>query len=421
MSELLSPNSVGVKEDKGPSKGKTADEINDIFNDVTDDKTEDEPIKKTPKETPPDEDDRDSEEDDDLELVDDEEDEDEVLDLKTPETDTDISVPPRKKEILKEYPEIFKKFPFLEKMLYRDKQYSELFGSFDDAKEIAESAQNFKHLEDQLLSGNTEEVLSEIREADPKVFDSVVDNYLPTLYKVDKEAYFHVVNGVTKRLIVEMASQGKKDNNDKLTEAALIINQFLFNTNEFTPHQNRTTKSDDNPEKREVEEERLNFVRERFETSRDEMQGRVDNKLRATISEYIDPSGRMSSYVKKNAVSDAMKHLRSSLANDTGLVKSLDQLWRTAFDTKFSRESLSHIESFYLGRAKRSLKNAIIKARSEALKDSSPREKKNDDKDDEVETPRRRGTIQTGRPSQPKASRNEMKKGETVAEFLSRD
>src|SRR5436190_140497 len=79
-----------------------------------------------------------------------------------------VEAPPRKKEILKEYPELFKKFPFLEKMMYRDREYTELFGSFDDAKEIAEKSENFNNFENQLLSGNTEEILRGVKEADEK-------------------------------------------------------------------------------------------------------------------------------------------------------------------------------------------------------------------------------------------------------------
>lgn len=428
MLKILSPSfyppEVLAPEGKIPSP-KTADDINDMFRELDVEK----PVEKKEvkvKEEPKDEDldEKLDEEDDELEIKEPEEDV-EKLDLKKEEdTDVeDIEGPPRKKEILKEYPELFKKFPFLEKMLYRDKQYSELFGSFDDAKEIAEKSEVFTNFENQLLSGNTVEILKEVKEADKKAFDTIVDNYLPSLAEVDKEAYFHVIGNLNKRLIMEMVKEANETENEDLKQAALLVNQFVFGTAKFTAPANRVQKDDKTDEaKNEVEQERLALVKERFEVARDDLQTRVDNTLRATISDYIDPKGVMSSYVKKNAVADAMKILTASIAADSNVVKNLDSLWRAAFENKFSKDSVGKIQSFYLSKARVNLKNAILKARAEALKDSSP--KKEEKEEVEIETTdepiRQRKTIAPGRPSQSKG-KNDIKKGESVTDFFMRD
>jgi len=407
MPEILSP-------DAKPATPKTADEINDLFKTIDDE----EPVKPEKKEAKPKEDDEPpvkDEEDDELEIL--EPDEDiEKLDLSKPDEDIDIEAPPRKKEILKKYPDLFKDFPFMEKIMYRDRQYNELFGSFDDAKEIAEKAEVFHDFENQLLSGKTEEILKNVKSSDEKAFNIIVDEYLPTLAKVDKEAYFHVVGNLNKRLIMEMVQEANDTDNDDLKQAALLVNQFVFGSSKFTTPTLRVPKNED-AGKNEVEQERLSLVKERFETSRDEMQTRVDNRLRATISEYIDPRSKMSSYVKKNAVNDAMKYLTDAIGSDSSVVKNLDKLWRASFESKFSKDSQGKIESYYLSRAKANLKNAILKARAEALKDATP--SKRETEEVEEETPTRR-TIPTGRPSQPKG-KNEMKKGESVSDFFMRD
>ena len=393
---------------------KTADDINDLFKSLDVEEEQSEPkVKedKKPKEEPETEN-----EDDDLELKEPEEDI-EKLDLAKPDDDIEIDAPPRMREISKKYPELFKDFPFLAKMMARDKQYNELFGSFDDAREVAEKSETFNNFESQLLSGNTEEVLRSVKDTDEKAFNIIVDDYLPTLAKVDKEAYFHVVGNLNRRLIMEMVAQANEEGNDDLKQAALLVNQFVFGTAKFTAPSNRVEKRED-PEKDKVEQERLSYVKERFESSRDDLQTRVDNTLRATIDSYIDPKGVMSSYVKKNAVADAMKILSSSISNDENVVKSLDKLWRVAFENKFSQDSLKRIQSFYLSKAKGNLKNAIIKARTEALKDLAPKREKETEEVEE-ETPRKR-TIAPGRPSQPKKS-NGMNKGESVTDFFMRD
>jgi hypothetical protein len=301
--------------------------------------------------------------------------------------------------------------------MFRDKKYTELFGSFDDAIEIKERSDNLAEFESDLMQGQTGRVLASVKELDKKAFDKIVDNYLPTLAKVDKEAYFEVVGNVAKTVIREMAKEAKNSKNEDLQRAALILNQFMFGTSEYTPPQQRV-KEDENQNK-ELEQERQSFVRERFETARNDLQTRVDNVLRATISDYIDPKGEMSSYVKRNAVRDALVQLHQTIGQDTGFRKSLDRLWEAAFNEKFNANALKRIQSAYLGRSRQALAVVIRKARAEALKDSAPSSRKSKDEEEE-ETPRKRGPINTGRPRQPSGN-SQRQKGESVLDFLSRD
>lgn len=423
MPEPLSPNSDNSSKIVTP---KTVGDINDIFNRLDDDADKRESEKKT-SEKDKEEDkgnkeskgDEDSEDDESIELKTDEEDE-EKLDLsKSDEEEIEINAPPRKRDLLRDYPDLFKKHPFLEKMLYRDKEYSELFGSFDDAKEIAEKSEIFNNFETQLLSGKTDDILKSVKENDVKAFNKIVDDYLPALARVDKDAYYEVVGNMGKQLIMEMVREANSSNNDELKSAALAINQFLFGTSTYSPPQKRVNEKVDS-EKNEIEQERLNHLQERFEESRDDLQTKVDNILRSTINEYIDPRGTMTSYVKKNAIKDALDSLHSSLGSDSSIKRSLDKLWRAAVESKFSKESLGRIQSFYLSKAKNSLPTAIKKARTEALKETAPvsREKQEDDSD-EVTTPRR-GHAPAGRPSQ-QNKKDGIKQGESVTDFFMRD
>ncbi|MBI3334387.1 hypothetical protein HYZ97_02785 [Candidatus Pacearchaeota archaeon] len=407
MPEVLSPS------DK-PISPKTADDINDLFNTIDEETPleKKETVKTKPEKEEP-------AEADELELVEPDEDT-EKLDLTKPDEDLDIDAPPRKKEILAKFPDLFKTFPFLEKILYRDRQYSELFGSFDDAKEIAEKSEIFNNFESQLLDGNTREILKEVKSSDERAFNIIVDEYLPALAEVDREAYFHVVGNLNRRLIMEMVKEANDTDNDDLKQAALLVNQFIFGTSKFTAPTLRVDRSKEEKTD-EVEQERISFVRERFESARDDLQSRVDNTLRATISDYIDPRGAMSPYVKRNAVADAMKILGELISSDSSVTSNLDKLWRSAFDSKFSRDSLGRIQSFYLSKAKGNLKSAILKARAEALKDSRPEGRtKETDEEEEETTPRRRGPITPGKPSN-RTGKNEMKKGESVTDFFMRD
>ncbi len=410
---------------KMPAVAKTADDINDMFKELDKDPVVEE--KKESKKAKEDEDEIHAGEDDDedeLKLAEPDE-EIEKLDLKEPDDIGDIEAPPRKKEILKKYPDVFKDFPFLEKMMYRDREYTQLFGSFDDAKELAEKSEIFNSFESQLLSGNTKDILRSVKEEDSKAFDQIVDDYLPALAEVDKDAYFHVVGNLNRRLIMEMVQEANSlessdsDRADALKTAAMIVNQYVFGNSKFTAPTNRVNKEEIS-KKNEIDEERLSYLKERFETARDDLQTRVDNTLRATIDSYIDQKGVMSPYVKKNAIADAMRILTESIVNDEGTVKNLDRLWRAAHESKYSKESLGRIQAYYLSKSKGNLKNALIKARTEALKDATPSRSREKEEEQEEETPRRQRNIIPGRTSMPK-SKNGIQKGESVADFFMRD
>lgn len=361
-------------------------------------------------------------EDDEIELkTDDEEEIEDKLDLKADDTEEEeIQTPPKKQAILKKYPDLFKEFPWFEKMMFRDRQYTELFGSFDDAKEIAERAQNLAEFEGDLLGGNIERTLASVKNADPKAFDKIVDSYLTTLAKVDREAYFEVVGNFSKDVVVRMINEAKSTGNEDLHKAGSILYQYLFGTSQFTPPTQRT-KREDSDEKKQLDSEREAFARERFTTVRQELQTKIDNTLKATIAEYIDPKGEMSSYVKKTAIRDALAAAHEAINSDPNFVKRLNSLWEASFGERFSQSSVKRIQSTYLGRSKNVLATVIKKIRAEALKDSTPSRKVTKD-DSEEETPRtRRGPINTGRPSQSSGSKLQMQKGESVADFFARD
>lgn len=427
MPGLLSNNTPDTTTDAKP---QSADDVADFF--ALPDAGDKEPDKKEPdkEEKPParrEKPDDDKEDLEDIELKEGDEDEDKLSLEEKPIKDDDrieIDTPPRKKEVLAKYPNFYKEFPWFEKMQFRDRQYTELFGSYDDAKEVYDRAQVLDSYEADLLRGNTEAVLKQVKETDTKAFNKLVDNYLPTLAKVDKEAYYEVIGNIGKHIIQEMVKEARsvvgqnKEQGEALNQAALLINQFLFGTSTYTPPRPRVEKTDDKDE--QLEQERTNFVRERFETSRNDLQIKVDNTLRATISDYIDRNSEMTAYVKKNAIKDALTMLHSSIGNDTAFRRNLDRLWESAFSDRFSQNSLSRIRSMYLGKAKQLLPAVIKKARAEALKDQTPSERRGKDEDKEEERPSRREPINSGRPRQ-SGGKLKMEKGESVLDFLSRD
>src|SRR3990172_1203032 len=116
----------------------------------------------------------------------------------------DLVAPVRKKEILAKYPTIFKDFPYLEVAYFRDRQFSEIFPTVDDAKEAQEKADTLDHYTSEVSSGNIEGILSTIKQGDQESFNRLVDNYLVTLQKVDQVAYSHLMSNLFKNTVASM-------------------------------------------------------------------------------------------------------------------------------------------------------------------------------------------------------------------------
>jgi len=391
-----------------PSTDETTDDklsVSDIEDLLNEDGPDDEKVDKERKEDTEDKTDKDDKSEE-------EEEELELDEKEKPETDeTEIKSAPRKKEIEAAFPGFFKKFPEVEREYYKAQQFTEKIGTIADAEELIEKAQVLEAFETNLSEGNTEAILKQVKDNSPESFGKIVDNYLESLAKVDRDSYYGVVEGIVKRGIIAALNHAKSTNDEELNNAALGYYKYMFPQDTEIKMPEKRAVTEDTQLKKEREE----FIRERFETAQNDLQGRVDNIIKSNIDNYIDPQNKMTPYVKKNAIRDAMNELESSIANDAQFKKTtLDPLWKKAHDEKFSRTSLDRIKSAYLSKARTLLKPIIVKARSEALKGLGT---KREDKD-------RKGPITVGRTSTSSSERGQVKqpeKGMKTLDFLNSD
>lgn len=385
------PNAGGTTKDDMLDFLNTDDDPEDKIELNENDKPEDKPKEeeKEVKLEEPDEDEKDDEEEEDeLEDLEDE------LEGPTDEQ-LELVTPVRRREILAKYPNLFKEFPYLEKAYYREQQYTELLPTIDDAKQTVEKAQTLEKFEQELMDGNIETALKAIKSESPRAFNKLVDNYLQTLGTIDEKAYHHVLGNITKHTIMAMVQEAKRSNSEALQSAAHILNQFIFGTSDFIPPSQLTTdtKEDDGREKA-IKEKEQQFVQRRFETTRDELNTKVNNTLRNTIDAHVDPKQSMTDYVKRNASRDALDNLEDVLSKDSRFKAIVDKLWERAFESDFSQESINKIKTAYLSKAKTLLPSVIKKARSEALRGMGRRTKENNDEP----TPTNRSPASVGRP-----------------------
>lgn len=391
-----------------------------------DDKPEEEVIdlnkdkkKEEKSEEKEDEDKDEKEEKDEDKKEEDDEDEDELKaieeELEEPDEEKlELTTPVRKRDILKKYPNLFKEFPYLEKAYYREQQFTEVFPTISDAKEAQDKAEVLDKLEEDLMGGNTEKILTAIKKENPKSFNRIVDNYLDTIGKIDPGAQQHIIGNIIKSTIIALAREGNKKGKEKFLELAEGLQEFVFGTSEFKPPSKLFVAEEENKDtqrEKELEQRERQFKRERFETTRDELNERIENRLLKTIDVNIDPKNSMSDYIKKNASRDAYDTLTDLMDKDTRFKSILDRLWEASIKENFSKSSTERINRAYISKAQSLLPSVIKKARNEALRGIGKRVRDDSNEHDEKEESTGTGEKRKSTPPE-KSGRKITKPGE---------
>ncbi len=394
---LLYPNFAPITDVKGEGGLSVEDTIDFLKDDESEEKIDlDDKKGKEKKESI-----KKEEEEEEEELKEEEDESEETDELKEIEEELEeptdeqleLIVPVRKRDIIKKYPNLFKDFPYLEKAYYREQQFTELLPTIEDAKSAVDKAATLDNVEKDLMSGDTKNLLLAAKNENPKAFGKIVDNYLSVLADIDEKAYHHVIGNTIKHTIIAMVKEGNTSGNDNLKGAAQILNQFVFGSSDFSPPTKlvKDNEDKDDSSKNELNRERQEFTKQKFESTRDELNTKVNNAIKSTIDGNIDPKDSMSAYVKKNASREALESLNDLIDKDSRFKIILDRLWENAVKNNFNKESTDRIRSAYLSKAKTLLPAVIKTARNEALKGIGKRvhDDEPDEKNEEKESSKR--------------------------------
>lgn len=366
-----------------------------------------------------------TEEKEDEKVEEEEEEKDELTEIEeeleeTPEDKLEFQTPVSRREILKKYPQLFKDFPYLETAYYREREYTGLFPTIDDAKESVEKGKTLDKFEQELLSGSTENILKAVQSTDKEAFYKIVDEYLPILAKVDEKAYNHVIGNVIKHTIVSMVNEARKSQNKDLQEAALILNQFVFASSEYESPTNLSKgRTEDRSKDEELSKREKDFRAQQFETTRGDLNERVGNIVKATIAANIDPKKSMTDYVRKAATEDANRTLTSLIEKDTRFKTLMDRLWEKVFESNFERESIDRIRRAYISKAKTLLPSVIKKARNEALRGLGKRIKEEEETEELEQEERPRKASEQGHSEKRKAPIGKIKSAKDIPAGMS--
>jgi hypothetical protein len=392
-------NAITVDKPIGDIKG--VESVLDLLSDdddssVKDDKSDKDDKKDKKSESLEDDEDKDEDKDEDDDPEDDDESDDDEdsdddkskkdkLDL---DEDDDLNVTgvPKRQEILKAFPELFKKFPSIEKAIYRENEYAKVFPSLDDAKDAAEKVETLKQVESELLDGNLENLLGRLKSTDQKAFGKITKNYLNTLRSVDKDAYIGILSGTLKNVLNDVFQNGKKlddgeDGNEgrQLTIAARLLHKYFFNDINVTPAPGEK-EQEENPKDKELKSREEAANKRDFEVALSSVVSRVNDKINGAIDKIIDPNEAMTPYVRRNAVKDVLSQLDKEMSTDSRFRAQIDRLWDRSRKANYSDESKKEIRLALLSKANSLLPPIVRKVKGDALKGTSEKRSGNSER-----------------------------------------
>lgn len=350
---------------------------NDIIDVLNDDTPEVEDSGKSDKdiiEIPDEEEVKEQVEDEIDEEVKDNPDEQEEIEAEPEFKDDDVILAtPRRAEILKKYPNIFKDFPTVEAAIYRDQQFSEIFPTIADARTASEDIQALRNFESDLMSGNIEGTLRAVKEQDSEAFSNLTnpENFLGTLQKIDNDAFLKTVGFSVKSVLFNTFTRAQKmggGEGEQLALASQMLHQFIFGDDTVTPPVASAVARKEDKGKTEYEKKTEQLNQREFDRAVSTVTTGAERYLKGLMERSIDPRGMMSTYVKDKAINDALDLARKEVQGDKRFRAILNNHWRAAEKANFSPESLKTVQNTVIQANRSAFQSAIKRVRAEALK-----------------------------------------------------
>lgn len=281
-------------------------------------------------------------------------------------------------EVNKEFPELFKKFPDLRSMYFREAKYVEIFPTVEDAKVAKEELDGLTSLQEHLQSGTTEgatAVLGAIKELGENNLSNFAINFLPTLKKSDPEAYYSAIAPETVAWVRNLYQAGARlgpEAGKNLMNAAKVASLFYFEDMEVATGQKNVKlpeiKTETSDKKDDgVNKERAAFLKERHDALFIDIGEDYSSQLGAFIAEGLDSDGVITPRVKEWIVRDVIARIDKVLASDRGHRSQMEAMWKKAASDKYGRNWKDRILSAALSRAKTIVPTIRARAKAEAL------------------------------------------------------
>lgn len=286
-------------------------------------------------------------------------------------------------DIKTKYPNIFKDYPDLKHVLYREAAYSDVFPTVKEAKAAAGKAQTLDSVETALFErADAEGLFQTVAKQDKKAFEAFAANVIPAIAKVDEAVYLEVLKPVFKLLARSMFANGSRNKNDNLKNSALYLHDYVFQNDELDKeYEPKYAKARTSPESEELTRKQNEFETRQYGLAVKDINERLVKRMKKSIEASLAGIGDgVSDYIKEVIANKTVDRVFEALKSDQSFGRTVTGLIPDLRKTGYSEDSKVRIITAYLTRAKSLIPNIrkeeLTKALGGKVKDSKVEVKK---------------------------------------------
>lgn len=267
------------------------------------------------------------------------------------------------RDIKGKYPDFFKTFPDLRDAFFREREYTKIFPTIEDAKEVAAIANSFADISDNLLNGNPAKLLQDLQGANEQAFDEVAEKFLPTVFQLNEKTFYRVVNPLIEKFVQGMATAATKAGDENMRRAALYVGKYM--TGEFKIPD---TPRDKNPDARKLDDEKRNFYTERAREGENAIKSELVESLMSEINESLGEDEDLTDFMRQSVGQEILKKANDAVAQDPQHMALMQSLWRRWAKNGMTSGDKKKIVDAYLSRIRKVLPSTTEKVMMNALK-----------------------------------------------------
>lgn len=269
-------------------------------------------------------------------------------------------------------PNIFKEIPELRPIIAKERQYSEVFATPEEAKEASEKVNQFRELSDAVMAGNSSAFFNELVESDPAAYAKFAKDILPTVKKADPKMFLNMIIPHIKDILRNSMTTAKSKGDKNLYYGLGHVSKHLFGS--------PTIPNDNAPE---VDEERAQFEKEKEEHKLSQLESfetttatEIESALDRNILRYIDPNKVLTEKQRNAMLKDCKEELTAVTIKDRSHMDRLKTLRREAQRDGLTREASEKIKNTILARVKPLLASVSEKVRKDYAFDKRTQSRK---------------------------------------------
>jgi hypothetical protein len=272
------------------------------------------------------------------------------------------------KDIVKEFPDLFKKHPTLKHAFFREQQFSEVFPTVEEAKKALDAQTAYEEITEAVLSGDAGKFIKELASENREGLENFSKNFLPSLRETSKDIYLDTVTPVVAQYIRNVYSHGASEKDDNIKNAAKIVHKILFGgAYEDIEKDAPLVSKERSKDEEKLEKDKQNYLNSKYQDLYKQVTSECYSGLEKEIDKGLDDLSKTKPGLKKLLAKDIKARVFEEMEKDKNYLSRMETLWKRESRNAFSGTHRNSFLTTFLGKAKAIIPKLRAEARKEAL------------------------------------------------------